>query len=902
MQIAFLANFVLADVLSAATAITLTDTPTPAPTTTVDVANGTITITGITNDCPDYTSDIPCADAATTALGDITITETSSVFTIQSGTELILSVDDVTGAQSSSFTNNDILAITTVLDESFTFDVIIEYSGIAVADIVTSIGLTAVLPVSLVSVTLGDQTSTDADWVNNVLTISNILNLPDETPVVDGLVTIDLPSAGPPSGLTTQNPITILLPAGYYVTPNSSYAVADPDDNSTNAELAFTDPADSDATNLDFADVITIAEGDETTQSVTADNDASYALTIILSALPSSAFVLKAEDLAISTFWDDDLPVLAINSEHLAINLATSTVTITADAGIRNLLQLNVEHKITLNASQTGSNKFTLTETTIIIPSDEDGTESYKQEDAGTFTITPTDSSDFTYTLDVVLGVSYVIPLSTSPTGSISGDVMFIPVPAYDERINVFYKCQKLTIGAPYTVALDNVTKNQTSNLTVTSDPQLFGYPTTTNISDTYTFTVRDTNNDIISESNEFSIYLAGSGLCDKFAGGNGSSGNPWRIDSDIRLDRMSRLVNADDTVDGTNHRNKHYILTADIDMNNANAPWGDGDNGKPWVGSGTEKNGFVPIGKVTNSTNSDAAHQQSRSFTGTLDCASNTISNLFISNTNADLSAGYDGTYLGLFAFIDTGAAITDCTLVNANITGDQYVGGLVGQMLDGTVSGNMLSNINIAVSANTAGGLVGNTTGGTISSNVVIGADIISGGGSYIGGLIGTHAGGSVSSSFIAASVTGGLNIGGLAGTSTAAITNSYFTGSVTSSGVTTPIAGGGVAHGTGSLTNVYTTATVTATTKYGLAPSGTAVASYWDSTISGTTTAGAGVGKTTAELQAVATGSGEIYADWSTDVWDFTAGQYPALKGLRLSVTDQRSADDSYTDPTP
>ncbi len=80
VQIDFLANFVLADVLSAATAITLTDTPTPAPITTVDVANGTITITGITNDCPDYTSAIPCMEAGATALGDITITETSSVF------------------------------------------------------------------------------------------------------------------------------------------------------------------------------------------------------------------------------------------------------------------------------------------------------------------------------------------------------------------------------------------------------------------------------------------------------------------------------------------------------------------------------------------------------------------------------------------------------------------------------------------------------------------------------------------------------------------------------------------------------------------------------------------------------------------------------------------------------
>ncbi len=144
----------------------------------------------------------------------------------------------------------------------------------------------------------------------------------------------------------------------------------------------------------------------------------------------------------------------------------------------------------------------------------------------------------------------------------------------------------------------------------------------------------------------------------------------PGIIDNDMRLDLMSRLVNGDSV--GTTYRNKHYKLSADLDMNNANALWGDGVNGRPWVSTDTGKNGFVPIGKVTNSTSGAPDQQRIRSFTGTLNCASNTISNLYISNTNStSLEPNYDGNILGLFAVIETGAVITNCTLVNANITG---------------------------------------------------------------------------------------------------------------------------------------------------------------------------------------------------------------------------------------
>ncbi len=321
VQIDFLANFVLADVLSAATTITLTDTPTPAPITTVDVANGTITITGITNDCPDYTSDIPCADAATTALGDITITETSSVFTIQSGTELILSVDDVTGAQSSSFTNNDVLAITTVLDESFTFDVIIEYSGVAVADIVA--GLDSVNGIAgLVSAQFGPQSSTTASYNadDNLITISNFFNADND----DETGTVSL------SASTT-------LPTGYYFT-----------------SATFTDPAGTDAAPNTAATALNIAEGDGLT--VTDNNEETYNVQIAFLA----NFVLADVLSAATTITLTDTPTPAPTT---TVDVANGTITIT---GITNDCPDYTSAIPCADAATTALGSITITETNTI--------------------------------------------------------------------------------------------------------------------------------------------------------------------------------------------------------------------------------------------------------------------------------------------------------------------------------------------------------------------------------------------------------------------------------------------------------------------------------------------------------------------------------------------------------
>ena len=152
----------------------------------------------------------------------------------------------------------------------------------------------------------------------------------------------------------------------------------------------------------------------------------------------------------------------------------------------------------------------------------------------------------------------------------------------------------------------------------------------------------------------------------------------------------------------------------------------------------------------------------------------------------------------------------------------------------------------------------------------------------GSYAGGLFGQQtANGTIHSSHSSAAVTGQANVGGLvgyasAGTS-ASITNSYSTGTVTrSSGAATTIGGLVGAIQTGF----------------------TASASYFDSTTSGCvsggtagcTTSAAGTTQTTSALQTPVGYTG-IYAAWNANIdgvtgaddpWYFgTTSQYPVLK---------------------
>ena len=228
--------------------------------------------------------------------------------------------------------------------------------------------------------------------------------------------------------------------------------------------------------------------------------------------------------------------------------------------------------------------------------------------------------------------------------------------------------------------------------------------------------------------------------------------------------------------------------------------------------------------------------------FVTTLKGNGHTINNLLI-NRNS--------TNQGLFAAVGSGARIEALGITNASVTASDYVG---------------------ILTANNYGEIVACYTTGTISAT------------DFIGGLAGFMFGGAstfIHSSHSTASVTSttsSTNVAGLVGRiTTGSVTNSYSIGAVSS--------GGGGLIGSNN--------------------SGTATASYWDTTTSGRATSALGTGYATADLRGPTDyTAGSIYADWNANIdgqtgnddpWYFgTSRQYPSLKYGGLDLSKQGAGD--------
>jgi len=180
----------------------------------------------------------------------------------------------------------------------------------------------------------------------------------------------------------------------------------------------------------------------------------------------------------------------------------------------------------------------------------------------------------------------------------------------------------------------------------------------------------------------------------------------------------------------------------------------------------------------------------------------------------------------------------------------------------------GHTISDLYINRPETGARGLFG-VSEGDISNVGMIDVDV-TGGGSYTGGLVG-HNYGTISNSYSTGSVSGNRWVGGLSGYAAIffgvplTVSNSYSTGSVSGSDT------GGLVSGT-----------------YG----GSITSSFWDTETSGQATSAGGTGKTTAEMKTLATFSGALWdiakvEDWSNNIWfmgtppTYSAGEtYPRL----------------------
>ena len=313
--------------------------------------------------------------------------------------------------------------------------------------------------------------------------------------------------------------------------------------------------------------------------------------------------------------------------------------------------------------------------------------------------------------------------------------------------------------------------------------------------------------------------------------------------------------------------------------------------------------------------------------LSGTFDGNGYTLSGLVIDRSGRESFADH----VGLFSSLSSRGVIEEIGLLNTEVRGRNWVGGLVGENNGGTISnsysrGSVSGNwyVGSLVGWNNGtitdsysrgsvngsqwvGGLVGENDGGTISNSY---SSVSVRGNDYrAGGLVGENTWGTISNSYSSGSVSGYFYVGGLVGSNYGTISSSYSRGVV--SGLRSSV-GGLVGWNRGTINNSYSRSSVNGTHQVGglagynyratisnsysigqvrgrvdvggLAGrniEGMIIGSYWDITTSRLLTSDGGTSKTIVELQTPTNSTG-IYSTWSSDIWDFgTAIQYPALK---------------------
>jgi hypothetical protein len=270
--------------------------------------------------------------------------------------------------------------------------------------------------------------------------------------------------------------------------------------------------------------------------------------------------------------------------------------------------------------------------------------------------------------------------------------------------------------------------------------------------------------------------------------------------------------------------------------------------------------------------------------FDGTFNGQGYEIRDLFINRS--------DEVAVGLFCAVGQEGVIKDVGVVNATVTGHALAGTLVGWNA-GTVR-NSYSTGNMTVDGLFVGGLAGLNVGsvsnsystGSVTGNGSVGGLIAqnlgtvsnsyatnSVSGNYdVGGLVGWNSD-TVSNSYSGAKVTGHSSVGGLIGSNRGTVSNCYAANSVSGN-----LSVGGLVGDTfdGTVSDSYSTASVTGNSSVGglVGNSMRSIVtnSFWDTETSGQNTSDGGMGRTTAEMQFIATFSGVG--------WNITAVANPGM----------------------
>jgi len=181
-----------------------------------------------------------------------------------------------------------------------------------------------------------------------------------------------------------------------------------------------------------------------------------------------------------------------------------------------------------------------------------------------------------------------------------------------------------------------------------------------------------------------------------EFAGGSGSSEDPWLIQTAKHLDNLRQYL-------GEEHTEKHFRQIAEIDLFDITR-----EGAIFW----NEGKGWKPIGEKKEKVSLSEIHDQ---FMGTYDGGVYSISGMFINRPEEEA--------LGLFGFI-VDASIKNVGLKDVSIIGQRYVGGIAGLSHNSKISSSYVTG-NVTGKSRGVGGLVGQSSTTTIENCYTI-ADV--------------------------------------------------------------------------------------------------------------------------------------------------------------------------------
>ena len=233
----------------------------------------------------------------------------------------------------------------------------------------------------------------------------------------------------------------------------------------------------------------------------------------------------------------------------------------------------------------------------------------------------------------------------------------------------------------------------------------------------------------------------------DKGATG-GDKDHAYIISSPAGLDMLAKVVNGTDGFTANDFNGNFFKLGADITYS--------------YEGLGADESNFTAIGGDINGS--------FRRFFGTFDGDNKTISGIRIRKGGDDCQ--------GLFGFV-SGGTIKNVTLTDADITGKQEVGGIVGYILKNAgIGGGIIENCHVtssvtihAVADNAYwhGGIVGDVNGGSVSdctsAATLTVADGLTNCSEY-GGIVGALSGDLQNCLVVGANVSGNDQVGAVAG----------------------------------------------------------------------------------------------------------------------------------------